>query len=77
MNVGLMSWPLIWSCFFASFPLLKSIYLFVVVLGFQHWVWAFSSPSEWGPLFPAVRELLFVVASLVADCGLRGRSAQA
>ena len=38
----------------------------MAVLGLRCHAWAFSSCSEWGLLFVAVRGLLIVVASLVA-----------
>ena len=46
------------------------IYLFLAVLG-RCCAWAFSSCGEQGPLFVAVRGLLIVVASLVAEHGLQ------
>ena len=46
------------------------IYLFLAALGLRCWMQAFSSCSEWGLLFVAVRELLIVVASLVSEHGL-------
>ena len=54
-------------------PLLKNylfIYLFMAALDLCCCVWAFSSCGEWGQLFDAVRGLLIVVASLVAEYGL-------
>ena len=47
--------------------LLKFIYLFLAVLGFHCCVRAFSSCSERGLLFIAVRGLLIAVASLVTE----------
>ena len=44
--------------------------LFLVALGLHCCTWAFSSCSERGLLFVAVRGLLIVVASLVAEHGL-------
>ena len=44
--------------------------LFLVALGLHCCVWAFSNFGEQGLLFVAVRRLLFVVASLVAEHGL-------
>ena len=43
------------------------IYLFLTVLGPHCCVRAFSSCSEWGLLFFAVRGLLIAVASFVAE----------
>ena len=45
------------------------IYL-LAALGLRCRAQAFSSCSEWGLLFVAVRGLLIVVASLVAEYGL-------
>ena len=42
----------------------------MAALGLRCWMQAFSSCSEWGLLFVAVRELLIVVASLVSEHGL-------
>ena len=42
----------------------------MAVLGLRCCEQAFSSCGEWGPLFIAVRGLLIVVASLVAEHGL-------
>ena len=41
--------------------------LFLAVLSLRCYLWAFSSCGEWGLLFAAVRQLLSVVASLVAE----------
>ena len=46
------------------------IYLLLAALGLHCCVRAFSSCGERGLLFPAVRGLLTVVASLVAEHGL-------
>ena len=46
------------------------IYLFLAVLGLRCCARAFSSCGEQGLLFVAVRRLLIVVASLVAEHGL-------
>ena len=43
------------------------IYLFLAALGHRCCAWAFSSCSEQGLLFIAVRGLLIEVASLVAE----------
>ena len=43
------------------------IYLFLAALGLRCCVWAFSSCSERGLLFVAVRGLLIAVASLVVE----------
>ena len=48
----------------------KFIYLFLAALVLPCCVWAFSSCGERGLLFVAVRGLLIVVASLVAEHGL-------
>ena len=42
----------------------------MAVLGLRCYVWAFSSCSEQGLLYIAVRGLLIAVASLVAEHGL-------
>ena len=47
------------------------MYLFLAALGLCCCAWAFSSCSERGPLFVAVRRLLIEVASLVAEHGLQ------
>ena len=50
------------------------IYLFIAVLGFfRFYARAFSSCGKWGPLFIAVRGLLTIVASLVAEHRLQTR----
>ena len=49
----------------------KLINLFLAALGLCCCVWAFSSCGERGLLFAAVRGLLIVVASLVAEHGLQ------
>ena len=46
------------------------LFLFLAVLGFRCCSRAFSSCGEQGLLFSAVRGLLIVVASLVAEHGL-------
>ena len=43
------------------------IHLFLAALGLHFCAWAFSSCSEQGLLFIAVRVLLIVVASVVAE----------
>ena len=43
------------------------IYLFLAALGLHYCMQAFSTCGEWGLLFPAVRGLLIVVASLVVE----------
>ena len=43
------------------------IYVFLAALGLRCCLWAFSSCGKWGLLFVAVRGLLIVVASLVAE----------
>ena len=52
------------------FPFFSLFYLFLAVLGLCCCAWAFSSCSERGLLFVAVRRLFIVVASLVAEHGL-------
>ena len=52
------------------------IYLFMAALGLCCCVWAFSSFSERGLLFVAVRELLIAVASLVVEHRLQARGLQ-
>ena len=47
------------------------VYLFLAALGLCCYARAFSSCGERGLLFVAVRGLLIVVASLVAEHGLR------
>ena len=46
------------------------LFIYLAVLGLRCCVWAFSSCGEQGLLFVAVRGLLIVVASLVAEHGL-------
>ena len=58
----------VFICLFILIYLL--IYLFLAVLGLHCCTWAFSSCSERGLLFVAVRRLLIVVASLAAENGL-------
>ena len=56
-----------------SLSLFKINYLLLfilAVLGLCCCAWAFSSCGEWGLLFVAVRGLLIVMASLVAEHGL-------
>ena len=48
----------------------KIVFYFLAVLGLHCCMWAFSSCSEQGVLFVAVRRLLIAVASLVAEHGL-------
>ena len=63
--------------FFKSILMLNLfIYLFIyflAVLGLRFCARAFSSCSEWGPLFIAVRGPLTIVASLVAEHRLQTR----
>ena len=54
------------SCFFLFLMYL----LFLAVLGLCCCTWAFSSCSDQGLLFVAVRGLLIAMASLVAEHGL-------
>ena len=53
--------------FFKNKSFIYFIYLFLAVLGLRCCTRAFSSCSERGLLFIAVRGLLIVVASLVAE----------
>ena len=53
-----------------SFFFLIYFYLFLAALGLSCCTWAFSSCSERGLHFVAVRRLLIAVASLVAEHGL-------
>ena len=48
----------------------KFIYLFLAALGLRFCTQAFSSRGERGLVFVAVRGLLIVVSSLVAEYGL-------
>ena len=59
--------------FFLIFTLYLFNFLFLAVLGLCFCVWAFSSCSEWGPLFIAVRGPLTVAASLVVEHRLQKR----
>ena len=52
---------------FRSEIILLFIYLFLAALGLCCCAWAFSSCSERGLLFVAVRRLLIAVAFLVAE----------
>ena len=52
------------------------IYLFLAVLGLHCCAQAFPSCGERGLLFVAVRGLLIVMASLVAEHGLQARRLQ-
>ena len=47
------------------------MYLYLAALGLCCSIQAFSSCSEWGPLFISVHGLLIVVASLVVECSSR------
>ena len=58
------------SLWIYSFFFFNVFILFLVVLGLRCCMLAFSSCVEWGLLFVAVRGLLIVVASLVAEHGL-------
>ena len=51
----------------------KFIYLFLAALGLRFCARAFSSCSEWGPLFIAVRGPLTVAAPLVEEHRLQMR----
>ena len=61
--------------FLSFFKINLFIYLFLAVLGLCCCVQAFSSCSERGLLFVAVRRLLIAVASLVAEHRLQGGKA--
>ena len=64
-NISIVIWKYILTGY-------RIIYLFIYAeLGLCCHTWAFSSCSEWGPLFLAVRRLLIVVASLVEKQGLQ------
>ena len=59
-----------WVFFVVFFNFLFIIYLlclFLAVLGLRFCARAFSSCSEWGPLFIAVRGPVTIAASLVAE----------
>ena len=63
---------------YLTFSALISIYLFIyllflAVLDLHFCARAFSSCSEWGPLFIAVRGPLIIAASPVAEHGLQTR----
>ena len=63
-------------CFFVLFfflILFLFIYLFMAVLGLRFCARAFSSCGKRGPLFIAVRGLLTIAASLVAEHRLQTR----
>ena len=78
MNFGIISqcgdiiFPHLFKLFFciSFFFLIYFIYLFSAVLGLHCCTWAFSSCSELGLLFVAVRRLLTAVASPVVEHGL-------
>ena len=59
--------------FFVFFNFFIYLYLFLAVLGLRFCARAFSSCSERGPLFIAVRGPLTIVASLVAEHRLQTR----
>ena len=65
--------PALAGGFFLSFFTYLPIYLFVAVLGLRFCARAFSSCSERGPLFIAVRGPLTVAASLIKEHRLRMR----
>ena len=68
------SWKLRQDFFFLIYLF---IYLFLAALGLHCCARAFSSCSEWGLLFTAVRGLLIAVASLVAEHRLSSCGSQA
>ena len=61
------------QCCVSFFFLNKFIYLFLAALGLRCCTQAFSSCGERGLLFLAVRGLLIMVASLLAEHGLQVR----
>ena len=71
---NIFSQPL--ACLFTLFFLNLLIYLFLASLGLRCCARAFSSCGERGLLFVAVRGLLIVVASLIAEHGLQERRLQ-
>ena len=71
LEQGLNPCPLHWQVdSFSFFNINLFIYLFLAALGLRCCVQAFSSCSEGELLFIAVRGLLIVVASPVAEHGL-------
>ena len=58
---------LVHSFFFNFLFIIYLLFLFLAVLGLCFCVRAFSSCGKWGPLFIAVRGLLTIAASLVAE----------
>ena len=70
-----MKMRFIMSDVFQALFFLKN-YLFLAALGLRCCARAFSSCGERGLLFVAVRRLLIVVASLVAEHGLQARGLQ-
>ena len=62
--------------FFLFFKINKLIYLFILAVLGLRCMRAVSSCGEWGLLFVALRGLLIVVASLVAEHGLQARGLQ-
>ena len=62
--------PFPFSCSFFLINLFICLLLFLAALGLRCCAQAFSSCGERGLLFVAVRGLLIVVASLVAEHGL-------
>ena len=68
MNKLLLLFLILFSLELKSFFFFnKFIYLFLAVLGLHFWARAFSSCGERGPFFIAVRGLLTIAASLVAE----------
>ena len=59
--------------YFILFYIYLFIYLFMAVLGLRFCVRAFSSCGNCGPLFIAVRGLVIIAASLVAEHRLQTR----
>ena len=68
--------PVCACLFFFFFLYIYFIYLFLTALGLRCCAWAFSSCGEQGLLFIAVRRLLIVVASLIAEHGLQAHGLQ-
>ena len=63
------------TCFLSFFKIILFIYLFSGCAGSSLRCGLFSSCSEWGLLFLAVRGLLITVAFLVVEHGLQGTQA--
>ena len=68
--LGIVTLFLLIFCCSVLFCFINLVILFLAVLGLHCCTRAFSSCGERGLLFIAVRRLLIVVASLVAEHGL-------